>query len=65
MGARTDRPRQYSRDYRGSSSALERLTRLCAVERLDLRFLIAAQNPRIFRWIEIQTHDVCEFLDEV
>jgi hypothetical protein len=41
-----------------------RQQRLCAIERLDLRFLVDAEDRRMFRRIQIQPHDVPHFLHE-
>src|ERR1022692_4032468 len=43
---------------------LERQTRLRPVQRLDLALFIQAENQALFRWIEIETHHVGQFLQK-
>src|ERR1017187_2334300 len=43
---------------------LERQTRLCSVQRLDLALFIQAEDQALFRWIEIETHHVGQFLQK-
>ena len=50
--------------HRRTPSALERQSRLRAVQCLDLRLLIAAQHQRVLGRIEVQTDDVLELVDE-
>ena len=50
---------------RRTPSTFERQTGLRAVERLDLRLLVAAQHQRMLGRVKIQAHDVLELLDEV
>ena len=38
--------------------------RLRAIQGLNLRFLINAQNQRFVRWVKVKSHDVTDFLDE-
>ena len=47
-----------------TSALLERKTRLGAVQGLDLTLLVAAQDQRMFRRIEVQARDVQQLLDE-
>ena len=45
-------------------AAFERQVRLCTAERLNLRFLVAAELPRMVRRIGVQAKDILELLDE-
>ena len=46
------------------TSFLERQTRLGAVQCLDLAFLVATQDERMLRAVEIEPHHILEFLHE-
>ena len=43
----------------------QRQTRLRTLQRLALTLLVAAQDQRFLRWIEVQSDDVPEFLFEL
>src|ERR1017187_1432646 len=47
-----------------AASRLERQARLRSVQRLDLALFIQAENQAFFRWIEIETHHVGQFLQK-
>src|SRR4030042_1412566 len=51
--------------HRAAPTLLERKARLGAAQRVNLALLLAAQDQRMFRWIEIQTHDIQQLLDEL
>src|SRR5215472_1621600 len=48
-----------------AATGFERRARLRTVEGLDLTFLIQAQHQRMFGRIQIQTHDIFQFLGEL
>ena len=50
--------------HRPRSATFQRETRLCPVERLDLRLLIGAQDQGVLGRIQIQPHDVEQLLFE-
>src|SRR5579872_6105264 len=51
--------------HRTSAAALQRQTRLRAVESLNLTLLIAAQHQGALGWIEIKTYDRLQLFGEV
>src|SRR5712671_3133077 len=52
-------------DTAAGAAFLHRQSRLCAVEGLDLAFLIDAQHQRLVRRVEIQPNDILNFFGEL
>jgi hypothetical protein len=44
---------------------LQRQTRLCPVQRLNLAFLINRKHDRLLWWVEIQPDNVFQLFDEL
>ena len=51
--------------HRSAPALLQRKTGLGPVESLDLAFFVQAQNKRLVRWIQVQSHDIHQLLDKV
>ena len=51
--------------HRLSATLLQRQSRLRAIQRMHLAFLVAAQHQRMLGRRHVQTHDVFELLDEL
>jgi hypothetical protein len=50
--------------HRGAAPLLHRQARLGAVERLDLAFLVDAEDHGMGRWIDIKANDILELVGE-
>ena len=51
--------------HRGGAAALHRQTRLRAIKRLDLAFLVNAQHQRLVRRVHVEADDVGDFFLEL
>src|SRR5215472_2971767 len=50
--------------HRSAAALLQRQTRLGAVQGLDLTLLVDTHHDRVLGWIQIEPHDVFQFLGE-
>src|SRR5258707_926027 len=51
--------------HRGAAPLLHRQTVLAAIERLDLAFLVDAEDHRRGRWIDAEANDILELVSKL